>query len=167
MSADLHREHIAALARRLGETLGGRRAMCATAESCTGGLVAGAITEIAGSSAWFDRGFVTYSNEAKQALLGVPSQTLAAHGAVSEPTAKAMAEGALRASAAAVAVAITGIAGPGGGSPGKPVGTVCFGFATRGAPTRTRTLRFAGDRAEVRAASVVVALEGLIEAAGG
>ncbi len=167
MSADLHRERIAALARRLGTTLEARGAMCATAESCTGGLVAGAITDIAGSSGWFDRGFVTYSNEAKQALLGVPSQIIATHGAVSEPTAKAMAEGALRASAASVAVAVTGIAGPGGGSPGKPVGTVCFGFATDGGPTHTRTLHFAGDRAEVRAASVVVALEGLIEAAGG
>lgn len=166
MSADAQVDRIAALARRLGEVLAERGAMCTTAESCTGGLVAGAITEVAGSSGWFDRGFVTYSNDAKQALLGVPSDTLAAHGAVSEPTARAMAEGALRSSAAAVAVAITGIAGPGGGSPGKPVGTVCFAFAATGGPTSAETRLLAGDRAGVRRAAVIVALEGLIAKAG-
>ncbi|MCC6197231.1 MAG: CinA family protein [Burkholderiales bacterium] len=135
--------------------------MCATAESCTGGLVAGAITGIAGSSGWFDRGFVTYSNEAKQELLGVPEATLRAHGAVSEATARAMAEGALARSRAQFAVAITGVAGPGGGSPDKPVGMVCFAWAgPAGVVTATRSL--SGDRAAVRHASVVVALESLL-----
>lgn len=165
MSHDAETERIAALARRLGEELGARGFLCATAESCTGGLVAGAITDIAGSSGWFDRGFVTYSNEAKQALLGVPLAVLEAHGAVSEPTAQAMAEGALRASAATVAVAITGVAGPGGGTPAKPVGMVCFGFARRDRPTRVVTRHLPGDRAGVRRAAVVVALEGLLAAA--
>ncbi len=125
---------ITALAVDLGARLAARRALCVTAESCTGGLVAGAITDVAGSSAWFDRGFVTYSNEAKMELLGVPAATLAQHGAVSEAIARAMAEGALARSRASVAVAITGIAGPGGGSPEKPVGTVCFAWAVRDAP---------------------------------
>lgn len=136
--------------------------MCATAESCTGGLVAGAITDIAGSSAWFDRGFVTYTNEAKMDLLGVSGATLRDHGAVSEPTAQAMAEGALARSLAQLTVAITGIAGPGGGSPDKPVGTVCFAWAGKGLPTTAITRRFAGGRGEVRRAAVVAALEGLL-----
>ncbi len=151
-----------ALARRLGAALSRKSALCATAESCTGGLVAGAITDIAGSSAWFDRGFVTYTNEAKVDLLGVPEATLAAHGAVSEATACAMAEGALARSVAHVAVSITGIAGPGGGSPGKPVGTVCFAWAGRGLPTTSITRVFGGDRAGVRRAAVTAALEGLL-----
>ena len=154
-----------ALAAKLGSVLlaGGLRV--ATAESCTGGLVAGAITSVAGSSDWFERGFVTYSNEAKTELLGVPRALLDAHGAVSEAVAAAMAAGALAHSHADLAVAVTGIAGPGGGTPGKPVGTVCFAWARRGggAPS-VRTEHLAGDRAAVREASVRIALEGLIGA---
>ena len=153
---------IEALARMLGQSLLQKRAVCATAESCTGGLVAGAITDIAGSSAWFDRGLVTYTNEAKQELLGVPEAVLRDHGAVSEPTARAMAEGALARTPAHLAVAITGIAGPSGGSPEKPVGMVCFAWAGRGLPTTAITRYFPGGRADVRRAAVVAALEGLI-----
>jgi len=120
------------------------------------------MTAIAGSSAWFDRGFVTYSNEAKQELLGVRAQTLEQSGAVSEMTAREMVSGALQQSRATVAVAITGVAGPGGGSPDKPVGTVCFAWACRGGPTEALTRRFDGDREAVRRQSVILALEGLI-----
>lgn len=126
----------------------------ATAESCTGGLIAAALTEIAGSSDVVDRGFVTYSNAAKTELLGVPTELLAAHGAVSQPVAAAMAEGALKRSPAGIAVAVTGVAGPGGGSPEKPVGTVWFGCAVRGSATVTDRQVFPGDRAAVRAATV-------------
>jgi nicotinamide-nucleotide amidase len=157
------REHPQAVV--LGRALEARGWQAATAESCTGGLVAGAITDVAGSSGWFDRGFVTYSNDAKESMLGVPRALLEAHGAVSEETARAMADGALAHSRADVAVAITGIAGPGGATPGKPVGTVCFAFARRGAATRSFTRRLAGDRADVRAASVDIALEGLLRLA--
>lgn len=153
---------IEALARMLGQTLRDKHAVCATAESCTGGLVSGAITEIAGSSAWFDRGFVTYTNEAKSHLLGVPQALIEAEGAVSEATARAMAEGALARSLAHLAVAITGVAGPGGGSADKPVGTVCFAWAGKGLPTTAITRHLPGGRAEVRWAAVVAALEGLI-----
>jgi nicotinamide-nucleotide amidase len=139
----------------------------ATAESCTGGLVAGLLTEIAGSSAVLERGFVVYSNAAKQELLGVPAETLANHGAVSEQTAVAMAEGALHASRAEVSVSVTGIAGPDGGTDTKPVGLVHFACARRGKPTVTREGRFGAiGRAEVRLASVRVALD-LLEAALG
>ncbi len=136
----------------------------ATAESCTGGLVAGLLTEIAGSSAVVDRGFVTYSNEAKQQMLGVPEPLLIAHGAVSEPVARAMASGALTHSAADITVAITGIAGPGGGSPEKPVGLVQFACATRNG-VKAVEKRF-GDlgRAGIRHAAITVALELLEEA---
>ena len=152
---------IEALARRLGERLTARKAMCAAAESCTGGLVAGAITDIAGSSGWFERGFVTYSNDAKMQLLGVARATLDAHGAVSEAVAREMAEGALARSGTQLAVAVTGVAGPGGGTAEKPVGMVCFAWAdTTG--TRVATHHFPGDRAAVRRASVIAALEGLI-----
>jgi nicotinamide-nucleotide amidase len=139
--------------------------MAATAESCTGGLIAGLLTEIPGSSDMLERGFVVYSNAAKQELLGVPAETLVNHGAVSEETAVAMAEGALRASRAEVAVSVTGIAGPGGGSAEKPVGLVHFACARRGKATVARRERF-GDvgRGEVRLASVEVALD-LLEAA--
>ena len=153
---------IDALAGMLAQTLLHKHAVCATAESCTGGLVAGAITGIAGSSAWFDRGFVTYTNEAKADVLGVPQALIAEEGAVSEATARAMAEGALARSLAHLAVAITGIAGPGGGSAGKPVGTVCFAWAGKGLPTTAITRHLPGGRAEVRRAAVVAALEGLI-----
>jgi nicotinamide-nucleotide amidase len=150
------------LAIELGAALRARGWLCATAESCTGGLVAGAITDVAGSSEWFDRGYVTYSNEAKIAMLAVPPETLAVHGAVSEPTALAMAIGALVQSRAQAAVAITGIAGPGGAVPGKPVGTVCFAWAARDCEPRVETRQLPGDRAAVRAASVAIALRGLI-----
>ena len=152
---------ILSLAVAVGRALVDRGAMCATAESCTGGLVAGAITDIPGSSAWFDRGFVTYTNDAKTEMLDVPAAVLAVHGAVSEATARAMVAGALTHSAATYAVAITGVAGPGGGSPDKPVGLVCFAWAQRGGHVETAAHRFPGDRAEVRRASVVTALAGL------
>lgn len=138
--------------------------MVATAESCTGGLIAGALTEIAGSSDVVDRGFVTYSNDAKTTMLGVPEATIAAHGAVSAATAAAMAAGALDRSRAHVAVAVTGIAGPGGGTPAKPVGLVWFGLATRGGAPITESRIFPGDRAAVRRATVDHAL-GLLRTA--
>jgi nicotinamide-nucleotide amidase len=135
----------------------------AVAESCTGGLVAAALTEIAGSSAVFERGFVTYSNEAKQDLLRVPGDLLASEGAVSAACAEAMAAGALASSRADIAVAITGIAGPGGGSADKPVGMVCFARARRGAMVETQVEQFgARTRAEIRAQAAVVALELLL-----
>jgi nicotinamide-nucleotide amidase len=152
---------IEVLAADLGHALLREGLLCATAESCTGGLVAAAITAIAGSSGWFDRGFVTYSNEAKMELLGVDSRILADHGAVSEPTAQAMAEGALARSRAQVSVSITGVAGPGGGTATKPVGMVCLAWAHAGAATRVVTCHFEGDRQAVRRASVVEALRGL------
>ena len=152
-----------ALAARVGAALLAERLMLATAESCTGGWVSQCLTAIAGSSAWFERGFVTYSNAAKQEMLGVAEATLAAHGAVSQPVAVAMAEGALRHSRADWAVAVTGIAGPAGGSAEKPVGTVCFAWAVRAGATTTETRHFAGDREAVRAQSVACALAGLLE----
>lgn len=152
------------LARRLGSAAAANGITVVTAESCTGGLVAAAITAVAGSSGWFERGFVTYSNEAKCELLGVPESTLAAHGAVSVETAGAMAEGALRRSRAQVAVSITGIAGPAGATPGKPVGTVCIGLARVGEPTLAERFQFPGDRARVRADSASEALRRLIMA---
>jgi len=156
-------DEIVALAAELGRRLASRRALVTAAESCTGGLVAGAITSIPGSSGWFQRGFVTYSNEAKTEMLGVPAETLARHGAVSEETARSMAEGALRAGRANYAVAITGVAGPDGGTPAKPVGMVCFGWAALDGSTTSTTKRLPGDRAAVRHASVIVALQGLID----
>jgi len=139
--------------------------MAATAESCTGGLIAALLTEIPGSSSMLERGFVVYSNAAKQELLGVPTETLASHGAVSAETARAMAEGALRASRAEVAVSVTGIAGPDGGSTEKPVGLVHFACARRGKPTVAREERFGAiGREAVRLASVRVGLD-LLDAA--
>jgi nicotinamide-nucleotide amidase len=141
-------------------------ALIATAESCTGGLLAGAITDVPGSSDIFDRGFVTYSNAAKVEMLGVSEATLAAHGAVSEEVAREMAEGALAHSAATVAVSVTGIAGP-GGSAFKPEGRVCFGLAAQGRPTRAETVDFgAPGRVEVRRQSVEHALALLLGAIG-
>ena len=138
--------------------------MIATAESCTGGLIAGAITDIPGSSAIFDRGFVTYTNAAKEQMLGVETATLQAHGAVSEAVAREMAEGALARSDAALAVSVTGIAGPGGGTATKPEGRVCFGLARDGAPTRTETVDFGPlGRAVVRKATVAHALAMLLD----
>ena len=151
-------------ARAVIEDFSARGLTVATAESCTAGLIAGALTEIAGSSAVFDRGFVTYSNEAKQQMIGVSAETLKAHGAVSRPTALEMAEGALRQSGAAVTVAVTGIAGPGGGSPEKPVGLVHLAAARKGRETLHREMRY-GDigRSAVRLATVRTALEMLAE----
>lgn len=133
-----------------------------TAESCTGGWVAQSLTAIAGSSAWFERGFVTYSNAAKVDMLGVSENTLSRHGAVSEATARAMAQGALAHSRADWAVAITGIAGPTGGSPEKPVGTVCFAWAQKNGGCEAQTCHFSGERAAVREQSVCRALQGLL-----
>ena len=146
----------------LARELKARGHTMATAESCTGGLIAGACTEASGSSDWFERGFVTYSNAAKTELLGVPVELIAQHGAVSEPVARAMAAGALAHSPAQLAVAVTGVAGPTGGSADKPVGTVWFGWATP-AGTFTEHQRFDGDRAAVRAATVRHALAGLLQ----
>jgi nicotinamide-nucleotide amidase len=151
------------LAQRVGQALAAQRLMLATAESCTGGLIAGAITDIAGSSGWFERGFVTYSNEAKLEMLGVRPETLAAHGAVSEATAAEMAQGAIANSRADFGVAVTGVAGPDGGAAEKPVGTVCFGWARKGGAVDTVTLHFAGDREAVRVATVEAALAGLLD----
>ncbi len=134
----------------------------ATAESCTGGLVAAACTELAGSSAWFERGFVSYSNAAKTELLGVSAALIEQHGAVSEPVARAMAAGAVAHSHAQVSLAVTGVAGPTGGSPSKPVGTVCFAWSVAGVLS-SELQHFAGDRAAVRQATVLHALGRLVE----
>ncbi|MCC6852777.1 MAG: CinA family protein [Comamonadaceae bacterium] len=150
--------------RTLAAALLARRWRLATAESCTGGLVAAACTSVAGSSDWFERGFVTYSNEAKSELLGVPPALLAAHGAVSEEVARAMAQGALAHARAQLVLAVTGIAGPGGAVPGKPVGTVWLAWGSA-AGLRAERLQLEGDRAAVRAASVAAALARLAEAA--
>jgi nicotinamide-nucleotide amidase len=155
---------VSALADSLGRSLKARGELLVTAESCTGGGVAQAVTAIAGSSEWFERGFVTYSNEAKVELLEVRAATLERHGAVSEETAREMALGALAKSRGTLALAVTGIAGPGGGSPDKPVGTVCFAWARRGGAAHSETRRFAGDREAVRRQSVERALEGALEA---
>ena len=151
-------------ARAIIEDFSARGLTVATAESCTAGLIAGALTEIAGSSSVFDRGFVTYSNEAKEAMIGVSAETLKAHGAVSRPTALEMAEGALRQSGATVTVAVTGIAGPGGGSPEKPVGLVHLAAARKGRETLHREMRYGNiGRSAVRLATVRTALEMLAE----
>jgi nicotinamide-nucleotide amidase len=147
-------DNLTNLARRVGGALSARHLKLATAESCTGGLVAGAITDIPGSSGWFERGFVTYSNKAKVEMLGVAAATIAAHGAVSEATAREMAAGAIAHSQADLAVAVTGVAGPDGGSAEKPVGMVCFAWARRGGAVGAATRHFPGDREAVRRASV-------------
>jgi nicotinamide-nucleotide amidase len=144
-----------------------KKIMLATAESCTGGLVAGCLTEIAGSSDVVERGFVTYSNEAKTEMLGVPADLIRNHGAVSEEVARAMADGALAHARADVAVSITGIAGPDGATPGKPVGLVHFGLGREGHPTIARREIFDGDRQVVRRAAVMTAFDLLQEAAEG
>ena len=152
------------LATLVGARLKARGEMLATAESCTGGWVAQSVTAIAGSSEWYERGFVTYTDAAKQEMLGVSSDTLARHGSVSEQAAGEMASGALERSHAGFALSITGVAGPTDGSRAKPVGTVCFGWArgTDGA-LRVQTRRFDGDREAVRRQSVIHALQGVIE----
>jgi nicotinamide-nucleotide amidase len=152
--AELTQEGLERLAAELGAALVSRGWSLATAESCTGGWAAQVVTAIPGSSAWFDRGFVTYSNEAKLDMLGVGPDTLERFGAVSEETVRAMAEGALRASRAQAAVAISGVAGPTGGSESKPVGTVCFAWALGGRTTVSATRHFDGDRRAVRMQSV-------------
>lgn len=148
-------------ARALGRLCLRKRVVVATAESCTGGGVATAITRISGSAKWFDRAFVTYSNGAKREMLGVAAKSLERHGAVSEQVAIEMARGALRRSPADLSVAITGIAGPTGGSKRKPVGTVWFAWAARGQVVQARHFRFGGDRVSVRLQSVAIAIQGL------
>jgi len=157
------RDTLTTLATLVGARLKQRGLVLATAESCTGGWVAQAVTAISGSSEWFDRGFVTYSNEAKQEMLGVRAETLAAFGAVSEQTVREMAAGALAHSRAQVALAITGIAGPGGGTKEKPVGTVCFAWARKDAGPESLTHHFSGEREEIRRQSVITALQGVLE----
>jgi nicotinamide-nucleotide amidase len=153
------------LAERAGGVLLARRWRAVTAESCTGGWVAKCLTDVPGSSQWFERGYVTYSNAAKEQSIGVSPDALAAFGAVSSLTAEQMAVGALRLSGADVSVAITGIAGPDGGSADKPVGLVWFGLAVRGVAPGIRREQFSGDRERIRRASVATALQMLIEAA--
>lgn len=154
------------LAAQVGAALLAHGMMLATAESCTGGGVASAVTEIAGSSAWFDRGFVTYSNQAKVDMLGVTKDTLDSFGAVSEATVHEMVAGALRHSQARIALAVSGIAGPGGGTADKPVGTVWFAWGVKDGTSVARQHRFAGNRAEIRAQAVHIALQGLLELLG-
>ena len=156
---------LADLSLRVGQTLKEAGLLLATAESCTGGWVAQVVTHTAGSSEWFDCGFVSYSNKAKGGLLGVPREVIRRHGAVSEETAAAMAAGAIERSQAGVALGITGVAGPTGGSPDKPVGTVCFAWCLRGAEPEAERCQFDGDREAIRRQSVVHALTGLIERA--
>ena len=151
------------LAQSVLDACRGRGWHLATAESCTGGLVAGALTAVAGSSDVVERGFVTYSNEAKSEMLGVPPATIAAHGAVSSETAAAMAEGAVARAPVDLAISVTGVAGPGGGSAAKPLGLVIFGLARRNGPSRTERRVFDGDRSAVRQAALRVAL-GLLAA---
>jgi nicotinamide-nucleotide amidase len=154
------------LAKKLGERLKAAGQRLVTAESCTGGWAAQVATSVAGSSDWFERGFVTYSNDAKQELLGVQKKTLEDHGAVSEQTAREMAQGALARSKGTVALAVTGVAGPGGGSREKPVGMVCFAWAV-GKDVKSETRRFSGDRESVRRQSVIHALQGVLKALAG
>lgn len=153
------------LSAQLGTALQARHWLLTTAESCTGGGVGEAVTRTAGSSSWFDRGFVTYTNEAKLELLGVHIQTLSNHGAVSEPAAREMAAGALRESNAQIALAVTGVAGPGGGTATKPVGMVCFAWATLDGLDRVETRFLDGDRASIRRQAVMLAIQGAIDAA--
>jgi nicotinamide-nucleotide amidase len=150
------------LAIELGAALKARGYMLALAESCTGGMVAQAVTSIAGSSTWFDRGFVTYSNQAKIEMLGVSSKTLETYGAVSEQIANEMAVGALKSSQAQLTGSITGIAGPEGGTAEKPVGTVCFAWAEANKPTFTSTKYFQGNRQEIRQQACIALMQGLV-----
>jgi nicotinamide-nucleotide amidase len=151
------------LAAKIGELLKSHGLLLATAESCTGGGVAQAVTEVAGSSAWFERGFVTYSNLSKQQMLGVRVETIDQHGAVSEAVVREMVDGALRYSTAQVALAVSGIAGPGGGTPDKPVGTVWFAWGLRDGLILVRRLHLEGERSKVRSQAVRIALLGVAE----
>jgi nicotinamide-nucleotide amidase len=158
MDAELY-----ALAGKVGDALKARKLLLATAESCTGGWVGQVVTMVPGSSQWFDRGFVTYTNDAKHEVLGVRAETLKKFGAVSEQTVREMIEGTLSHSRAHVALAVSGIAGPEGGSPGKPVGTVCLAWGIKkGAPPYSVIRHYAGDRDAVRRQSVIAALEGVL-----
>ena len=150
------------LSMRVGEALKLRGLMIATAESCTGGWIGEVLTAIAGSSAYVERGFITYSNESKQEMLGVPEAVIQQHGAVSEETVRAMAAGAVAHSRAQVSVSVSGVAGPGGGSAHNPVGTVCFGWAVKGGEPQSARKHFDGDRESVRRQSVVFALQGAL-----
>jgi len=152
--------HLASL---VGKQLHQSGLLIATCESCTGGLVAAALTALPGSSQWFERGFVTYSNQAKQEMLGVPAATLQLHGAVSEATVLAMVAGGLDYSHAQIALAVSGIAGPGGALPAKPVGMVCFAWAGVGLPSVSTTHHFSGDRGSVRHQAVMMALQGVLD----
>jgi nicotinamide-nucleotide amidase len=154
------------LARQIGERLLQTGQWLACAESCTGGFVSKVVTEIAGSSQWFDRGFITYTNQAKSELLGVPVETIAEHGAVSEATARAMAAGVLQHSQADISLAVTGIAGPGGGRLDKPVGTVWFAWARRDGEVSSESQQFPGDRDAVRRQAVAHVLQGVLSRLG-
>ena len=159
-------EELHQLASELGDKLKARGWMLATAESCTGGWVGQSVTALPGSSEWYERGFITYANDAKIEMLGVAPETLALHGAVSEETASAMAAGALAHSHAQATLAISGIAGPGGGTPQKPVGLVCYGWALADGTVMSSTCRLDGDREEIRSRAVAAALRGLIDLIG-
>jgi nicotinamide-nucleotide amidase len=150
------------LAEKVGAALKKRKLMLVTAESCTGGWVSEAVTMVPGSSGWFERGFVTYTYISKREMLGVKEATLGRHGAVAEEVVREMAEGALARSHAQVAVAVSGVAGPSGGTAEKPVGTVCFAWATKAGGLRSETKRYSGDREAVRRQSVERALEGVL-----
>ena len=152
-----------ALAAQVGDALKSHGLMLATAESCTGGAVAMAITDIGGSSAWFERGFITYANDAKREMLGVAQETMIRHGAVSEAVVREMVAGALRHSHAQVALAVSGIAGPSGGAPDKPVGTVWFAWGIKDGQCLAQLHHLSGSRAEIRAQSVRIALHGVLE----
>jgi nicotinamide-nucleotide amidase len=150
------------LAQAVGRALQSKGWMIATAESCTGGWIGQAITMVPGSSQWFDRGFITYTNRAKMEMLGVSAETLRRHGAVSEQTVEEMVSGALERSTAHIAVAVSGVAGPTGGTPEKPVGTVCLAWGVRDEPVRLRTVDLTGDRDAVRRQTVVMALREVV-----
>jgi nicotinamide-nucleotide amidase len=161
--ARVSNEELHQLAAELGDKLRARGWMLATAESCTGGWVGQLLTALPGSSQWYERGFISYANAAKIEMLGVPAETLENYGAVSEETASAMAAGALAHSHAQATLAISGIAGPGGGTPQKPVGLVCYGWALEGGTVMSSTCRLDGDREEIRSRAVAAALRGLID----
>ncbi|MCD6706792.1 MAG: CinA family protein [Thiobacillus sp.] len=159
-------EELHQLAAELGDKLIARGWMLATAESCTGGWAGQLLTSLPGSSQWYERGFITYANAAKIEMLGVPPEVIDEHGAVSEETASAMAAGALAHSHAQATLAISGIAGPGGGTPQKPVGLVCYGWALEDGAVMSSTCRLDGDREEIRSRAVAAAIRGLIELLG-
>ncbi len=162
MSPEFSESDIHNLAVRLGAALRARDLTLVTAESCTGGWASMAVTAVAGSSGWFERGFVVYSDAAKQEMLGVKPETLAEHGAVSEAVVREMAQGAIARSNAQASLAISGVAGPGGGSAGKPVGLVCLGWALQAGETRSRCLQCEGARDDIRHQAVRQAFEGLL-----